>query len=156
MPVEWRWQRGIMLCSALSATTTVACIFLKPFAAVGGTIFVLFIDWSGVIAGLSFFLCKGVCGELYKAATQAAATAAPPSSQPLLFNARHASKDNGSSSGVTVLALNAALFLSILAPGLGSALVVQTVPEQQNNGMAKWEMVVSVLASVGVGATLCC
>ena len=138
-----------MLCSGVSAIITVACVFVKPFAAVGGTIVVLFIDWSGVIAGLSFFLYKAVCGGICYIFAKGA-TAGP--SQPPRSGDGVASTER---SFATVM-LNLALFLSILGPGLGSALVVQAIPAMQINGMAKWAMVASVLAGVGVGTMLCC
>jgi hypothetical protein len=109
-------------------TEQVACVFVRPIAAVGGTVVVLFLDWGGVLAGLSFFLLKAVCGSVL-ACLAHTTTGSPPLAQ-LQGSGSNGNNVRGGGGGggcVGTVLMNLALFSSILIPGLGSALVVQAV-----------------------------
>ena len=121
-------ERLVLLCSLLSAVTTVVCVLVPVVPAVGFLIVQTIPSWTAIVALLSFFLAEGVVG--------AARLAAEPS------------RGNGLT-GVLVRLL--ALFAVLLIPALATAAAVWTgavSAEGQTKGFVLAPVAVSVVLGV--------
>ena len=135
--IECRWQRVICIAAAVSAAINVLGTLLPVFGEVAGTLVILGIDWSGVLAGLLYFLTKAVAGGVW-----------------LLLKPRPRPAHTLSCSALGIVV---ALFSAILVPACLSTGAVELLPQLRVPAMAPALLVGSVLVAVILALVgLCC
>ena len=129
------WERWVGIAAALSAATTVLTKFVPVVGAIGSTVVILVIDWSGVLLGLIYFITKALAGGV-----------------PLLLE----SGGGGGGGGGSAVGIVAALFGAILVPALVANGVVELVPGLRTLSIAPAAMIGSVLLAVVLTVIGCC
>ena len=143
--IEWRWTRGVCVAAAASTSITVLCKLLPVLGAVGSTLVILGVDWSGVVVGWLYFVVKAIAGGVWLLME------APLS--PMQANHR-GDDDAGTRNAVGIVA---ALFSAILVPALLANIAVEVLPQLRAPAIAAGVLVGSVLLSIVLALVgLCC
>jgi hypothetical protein len=141
--IEWRWQRGVCIAAGLSASITVLTKLVPALGAVGSTLVILGIDWSGVIVGLLYFVTKAIAGGVW--------LLLKPPLQPVFETP---TRGRGS---LVVPNIVVALFSAILVPALLANGAVEMLPELRAPAISAAVLVGSVLLSIVIVIVgLCC